>query len=181
MDTSLWHDLHCDVYLKIYKGRLLPEPIRDPVTRKLLSGPFIVKTDSDPGQLSKEAASLSLQEEMANFGVFILLSLPNGTKCQSELDQMFSKFQPRCKKSAIRVVGMKMKAWLDALKNTQAGVKSEMDSDSDEDSRGRGGSEAEDSDGESGKRADRSICQLKLSNLDLGHIVNGFAGGESNH
>ena len=49
METTLWHDLHCDVYLEIYTGRLLPEPIRDPTTCKLLSGPLIVKTDSGPG------------------------------------------------------------------------------------------------------------------------------------
>jgi hypothetical protein len=54
MDTTLWHDLHRDVYLKIYKGRLSPEPVCDLITRKLLSGPLIAKTDSGPGRLSKE-------------------------------------------------------------------------------------------------------------------------------
>ena len=138
-----------------------PEPVRDPISRKLLSGPLIVKTDSGPGRLLKEAASLSFREEMASLGVFILLSLPNGTECQAELDQMFSEFQPRCKKSAIQVVGMKMKARLDALKNAQARVESESKSNSDEDSRGEDGSEADESDSKSGKRADRSwkCCQ----------------------
>ena len=71
---------------------------------------------------------------------------------------------------------MKMKARLDVLKNAQAGIESEQESNSNEDSRGRGGSEADESDGESGKMAGISICRLKLSNLDLGHVVNGFTG-----
>ena len=59
MDTSLWHDLHQSVYLTCgYRGKLSPEPVRDPATNKLIKGPLIIKTDSGPGRLSKEAASI---------------------------------------------------------------------------------------------------------------------------
>ena len=53
MDTGLWHQLLKDVYVPLYEGRISPEPIRDLVTMKLLSGPLIVKTDAGPGRLSR--------------------------------------------------------------------------------------------------------------------------------
>jgi hypothetical protein len=83
MDTTLWHDLHRQVYCKLYEGKLAPEPVRDPKTRKLLKGPLLEKTDSGPGRLAKEADSIDFREEMVNMGVYILLSLPNGTECQA--------------------------------------------------------------------------------------------------
>ena len=43
-----------------------------------------------------------------------MLSLPNGTEAQAECDQMYSSFKPRCKTSAIRVVGKKIAARLAA-------------------------------------------------------------------
>jgi hypothetical protein len=90
MDTTLWHDLHRQVYRKLYEGKLAPEPVRDPKTCKLLKGPLLVKTDTGPGRLAMKADSIDVREEMANMGVYILLSLPNDTECQAELelDQM---------------------------------------------------------------------------------------------
>ncbi len=85
MDTTLWHDLHCQVYCRLYEGKFMPEPVRDPKTCKLLKGPLLVKTDSGPGQLANEADSIDFREEMANMGVYILLSLPNGTECQAKV------------------------------------------------------------------------------------------------
>jgi hypothetical protein len=69
MDTGLWHLLHWQVYIKLYEGKLAPEPVRDPVTGKMLKGPLMVKTDSGPGRLSNEAESIDFREEMANLGV----------------------------------------------------------------------------------------------------------------
>ena len=94
MDTGLWHLLHREIYCKLYEGKIAPEPVCDPITGKMLKGPLMVKTDSGPGRLSSEAESVDFREEMANLGVYIILSLPNGTECQAELDQMFSDFQP---------------------------------------------------------------------------------------
>ncbi len=51
--------------------------------------------------------------------MYIILSWPNGIKCQAELDEMFSDFQPRCKRSTIHIVGMKMKSHLDALRSAE--------------------------------------------------------------
>ncbi len=75
---------------------------------KLLSGPLIVKTDSGPGRLSKEADSLDFREQLAAMGVHILLSLPNATSCTAEMDQLFIKFKPACSKSALRVASKKI-------------------------------------------------------------------------
>ena len=52
--------------------------------------------------------SIDFQEEMAAMGVHILLLLPNGTAATTEMDQLYSKFKPRCKVSMIRVAGAKM-------------------------------------------------------------------------
>jgi len=108
MDTPLWHELNKKVFLKSYKGRLSPVPIRDPITKKLLRGPLISKTDSGPGHLATQAGSEEFRNEIASIGLHILLSLPNGTECTAELDQMYSEFKSERKKSTIRVVGMKM-------------------------------------------------------------------------
>ena len=54
-------------------------------------------------------------------GVIILLSLPNGTACTAELDQMYSQFKDETKNSTIRVAGIKMAAWLAARKQGKRG------------------------------------------------------------
>ncbi len=107
MDTNLWHDLHRQVYCKLWQGY--------PETGKMLRGPLMVKMDSGPGWLSSDASSIDFREDMVNLGVFIILSLPNGTECQAKLDQMFSTFQPRCKQSTICIVGTKIKARLEKI------------------------------------------------------------------
>ena len=72
MDTGLWHQLLRSIYTPLYEGRISLEPIRDPLTNKLISGPLIVKTDGGPGRLSKEANSMDFREQMAAMGVHIL-------------------------------------------------------------------------------------------------------------
>jgi hypothetical protein len=109
MDTGLWHQLIHAIYTPLFEGRILSTPIRDPLTKKLLSGPLIVKTDLGPGRLSKEAKSMEFCEQMAMRGVHIFLSLPNGTSCTAEMDQLFKGFKPACSKSALRVVSKKIK------------------------------------------------------------------------
>ena len=52
MDTPLWHDLNRHIYLPCFEGKISKEPVRDPITQKLKSGPLIVKTDAGPGRLS---------------------------------------------------------------------------------------------------------------------------------
>ena len=168
MDTSLWHELHRKVYLPCgYKDKLSPTPVRDPVTNKLITGPLIIKTDAGPGRLSKEAASIEFREEMANLGVHILLSLPNGTECQAELDQMFSEFKPRCRRSTIRVAGMKMAARVAARKNSTLDAELDSNSGSDSDN---------DSSCVNVLKKKRSICNVSLSASDLSNVVNGFPG-----
>ena len=105
VDTSLWHEHNRAVYIPCFKGKISAEPVRDPVTLKLISGPVITKTDAGPGRLSKEAESIDFWTKMAAMGVHILLSLPNGTAATAEMDQLYSKFKPWCSESTIRVGG----------------------------------------------------------------------------
>ena len=138
-----------------------------PATKASCKGPLIVKTDNGPGRLSKEAESIEFREEMAQLGVFIVLGLPNATEAQAELDQMYSLFQPRCKRSAVRVVGKKMAARAKARELYAETYNSDSGTDSDSDA----------SDTEKKQRARKkgsSICNVTLSNRDLGNIVNGF-------
>ena len=98
-----------------------------------------------------------------NMGVYILLSLPNGTECQAELDQMFSEFQPWCKRSAIRIVGMKMKSRLDEMQSAGAApISADSDSSSDEigDENEEDGSVVD-----VAPVANESITKVKLSNF----------------
>ena len=167
MDTSLWHDLHRSVYLTCgYENKLAPVPERDPVTKKLLRGPLIIKTDNGPGRLAADAASMKFREEMAELGVYILLGLPNGTEAQAELDQMYSEFKPRCKTSAVRVAGRKMKMRLEARQRHALDVLI----DDDENVSGDGS----DSESIAKKSYGQSLCNVSLTNRDLGAIVNGY-------
>ena len=101
VDTSLWHELNRVVYIPCFKGKISVEPVRDPVTLKLISRPVVTKTDAGPGHLSKEAESIDFRTEMAVMGVHILHSLPHGTAATAEMDQLYSKFKPRCSESTI--------------------------------------------------------------------------------
>ena len=135
MDTGLWHQLLRQVYLPLDQGRISPEPVRDPDTGKLISAPLIVKTDAGPGRLSKEAESMDFREQMAGLGVHILLSLPNGTSCTAEMDQLFEKFKPACSKSALRIAAMMMKSRMDVRleeKKAKGNLGESSDEDSDE-------------------------------------------------
>ena len=99
MDTSLWSLYNENLILRCYKGRVTPTPVRDPITKKMITGPLINKTDGGPGRLSREASSIEFREKMAETGMVILLSLPNGTECTAELDQCYSEFKPACNKN----------------------------------------------------------------------------------
>ncbi len=96
--------------------------------------------------------SIEFWEEMTNLGMHILLSLPNGTECQAELDQMFSEFKPQCQRSTIQVAGMKMAARVMARK------KPSLDAGSDSDNNL--------SCGEVSKKK-RSICNVSLTARDF--------------
>ncbi len=108
MDTDLWRQVFRDLYIPLYEGHISPEPIQDPVTMKLIAGPLIVKTDSGPGRLSKEADSIQVCEQMAGLGMHIFLLLPNATACTAKIDQLFEKLRLACSKSAFCVASRKM-------------------------------------------------------------------------
>ena len=114
MNTSLWHELNRKVYLPGWKGKISKTTVRDPVTKRLITGPLINKTDGGPGRLATEAKSFEFREEMLDIGMHILLSIPNGTECNAEPDQLYGDYKPRCKNSTIRVAAAKMHARVNA-------------------------------------------------------------------
>jgi hypothetical protein len=189
MNSSLWHELNRKVYLPGWKGKISKTTVRDPVTKKLITGPLINKTDAGPGRLATEAESIDFREEMADIGMHILLSIPNGTECNAEPDQLYGEFKPRCKNSTIRVAGVKMHARVLARKkgsnrrsasaiddlaeylhdadpkvstNIEDGVEADVDND--------------DAVDDFNFNVGSSVCSVNVGNLDLGHIVNGFVG-----
>ena len=171
MDTSLWTLFNKKIILRCYKGKLSPLPVRDPITLKMITGPLINKTDSGPGRLAKEASSFEFREEMATIGMHILLSLPNGTECTAEMDQLYAEFKPACQKSTVRVAGVKLAARLEARKKGgEVGIIQECKEESD-DSDGKNESNDEKTDSVTFKR---SGCNVAVNNRDLAAIVNGY-------
>jgi hypothetical protein len=126
--------------------------------------------------LSKEADSIDFHEEMAVLGVHILLSLPNGMAVTAEIDQLYSKFKPRCSDSTIRVAGIKMakratmrkKCIAKAPINVDAPIELDLE-DSDE------SSESKDNETPAHKKkGGRSLCNISMGNLTLPTFLMAF-------
>ena len=107
MDTSLWEMVLEEIILPLHPNTSL-KVVRCPVTKKILSGPLIIKTDAGPGRLSTEGTSWEFRKRMWDAGVIILLGLPNGTAVNQELDQGYQTYQPAVKASTQRVVSIKL-------------------------------------------------------------------------
>ncbi len=134
MDTGLWHQYIWAVILPLYKGRIAQVAICHSQTNQLLAGPLIIKTDGGPGRLSRECSSIEFRDEMAAMGVHIILSLPNGTACMAEMDQLFEKFKPACGKSALWIAAKKIHARYNARQNfTTTGMVDDDNSSADRD------------------------------------------------
>jgi hypothetical protein len=122
---------------------------------------------------------------MATMGVHILLLLPNCTATTAEMDQLYSKFKPRCSNSTIRVAGIKMAARVAARKKAKEARKAANqacidvetpinvnDEDSAEES-----SKSDDDGIQAGKqKRTRTACNVSIGNRDLASIVNGYPG-----
>ena len=52
MDTPLWSGYNRTNVLNPYASKISPTPVRDPVTKKLITGPLFEKTDAGPGRIS---------------------------------------------------------------------------------------------------------------------------------
>ena len=94
-------------------------------------------------------------------GVHILLFLPNGTAATAEMDQLYSKFKPRCKDSTIRVTGAKMAKRLAARK------KHAEETEKRAGERVASMEESSESDSETPrkKKGRRSACNISLANV----------------
>ena len=157
-------------------------PVQDPITKKLITGPLILKTDAGPGRLSKEAESIEFCEKSAAEGEHILLSLPNGTECTAELDQIYSTFKPATKKSTKRVAAKKMVARVEARKKADERENETSQSfvqDLEVFLNGEEGNPDDiddDLEGAIDLKVGSSVCSVVLTYKDLSSIVNGCPG-----
>jgi hypothetical protein len=133
----------------------------------LISGPLIIKTDTGPGRLSKEALSIKFQDHMATKGVHIRLSLPNATA-----SNFFENFKPACTKSALCLAAKKMQMRMEVRVNNVRN--DDADAVIDIDASDASLSEDEDEPGERKKKEARSICNVSFSNFHLANLVNGW-------
>ena len=184
MDTPLWLGYNRTNVMIPYAGKISPTPVQDPVTKKLITGPLIEKTDAGPGRLSSEGASIEFREAFQAMGVHILLSLPNGTECTAELDQIYSQFKPGTKKSIKRFADMKMVARVEARKKSddkeqEDSVRQESfatDLENYLDEQEANIDSDDDEDGAIALQVSRSVCNVSLTYKDLSGIVNGYPG-----
>ena len=88
MDISICSVYNRQCVLHPIRGGGSPLPVCDTITRKLITGPIIKKTDGGTGRLSKEAGSIDFREDYAAEWAHILLLLTNGTECTAKLDQI---------------------------------------------------------------------------------------------
>ncbi len=65
---------------------LQKETVRCPSKGRKIKGPFILKTDTGPGCLSRDEEHLKFKEELMEMGVHILLDLPDGTESIQEME-----------------------------------------------------------------------------------------------
>ena len=93
MDASLWEHTVENLLLPLYPTTQRKVE-RWSVSGRILLGPFVVKTNSGPRRLSKEASSWEFCERMWRRGVFIIVGLPNSTTVNQEMYQAFASFHP---------------------------------------------------------------------------------------
>jgi hypothetical protein len=172
MDAGLWHQLVWDLYIPLYEGCILPEPICNSVMMKLILGPLIVKTDSGPGRLSKEVDSIQFCKQMAGLDTNILLSFPNATACTAKMDQLFEKLKPACSMSPLCVALCKMQQRMMVRVENANQVVSLLDG-LDDNNRVDPVIDPVVDDGP-GKHHEQSICNISFSNMGLGNLVIGW-------
>ena len=90
-DEKVVQDLIEKVYLPLFPN------VSKTTTRDengvFLSGPVVFKTDSGQGRLSATWDSLEFRERMSELGVLLVLGLPNSTSCTQEQDQLYQEFK----------------------------------------------------------------------------------------
>ena len=114
---------------------------------EVLEGPVIIKTDAGPGRLCANFANVKFRRDLGRMGVDIVLSLPNATSVDAELDDMFKLFKPACRERTQLLYTNKVyERMLTICRNNEAGE---------------------------GQRL-VSVKPVKISQEDLSMIVNGL-------
>jgi hypothetical protein len=154
------------------------------LTKKHITGQFIVKTDVRSCCLAIKWESIDFREERIDLGVHITP------------DQLHADLNSRCKKSTIHAASVKMRARVEAQKKAQnnRGYSSDTNIDAVNDPvthlcdtvhdmiANDDGIEADiDEDDDKNQEefifdAGLSVCVVSVDNIDLAHIVDGFVG-----
>ena len=115
MTTRLWEMAIERLLLSLYPNtcRIVERCL---TTNKILRDPLVVKTDSGPGRLCKEASSEEFRARMLRLGVYILIGLPSATSVNREMDQGYESFQPAVARSTQRVASKEIVARMRARK-----------------------------------------------------------------
>ncbi len=93
MDKTLFPLYLTQAILPCYPN-VQPETVRDPVTKQNQKQPLIIKTDTGPGQLSKDTKHVKERKRLFGIILHILLGLINSTEATQELDQGFAVYKP---------------------------------------------------------------------------------------
>ena len=64
---------------------------------EIISGPILIKTDAGPGRLCANFSNVSFRQRLNEMGAHIILSLPNATSVQAELDDMYRDYKGACR------------------------------------------------------------------------------------
>ena len=156
-DEQLIHDLIEKVYLPLYPN--VSKKTKRDANGMFLSGPVIFKTDSGQGRLSATWESVNFRERMCELGVLLVLGLPNSTSCTQEQDQLYQEFKGKTQSKTNEIFQEKLivrsgkisKCLLALESTTDPIVKKKIESE-----------------------LVQARKMPKLTNEDLGYIVNGF-------
>jgi hypothetical protein len=88
MDDSLLNQYIESVIVPLFPN-MNKTSIFDPVKGKLNQGPVILNLDAGPGRIVSDDIILAKREEMLERRLTILMSLPNATSVQQEMDALY--------------------------------------------------------------------------------------------
>ena len=77
---------------------------------EVIKGPILIKTDMGPGRLVAEEININWRDELREKGVHLIGSPPNATSVSAEMDQLFSDYKGRCRRSTQRCYNKKLHA-----------------------------------------------------------------------
>ena len=118
MDNTLLNDYIERVIFPLYPNMAKVAEF-DPVTGRLLKGPVLLKLDAGPGRIVASEEVILKRAEYFAKGLTIVMSLPNATSVQQEMDALYGPFKTVTYARGERVVELKLKKRGEAIRNSQ--------------------------------------------------------------